>query len=80
MTNLTDQKNLEVKPEEEVHTDEKGSYILQNETEKAIKEVRNKKARGDDNIPGHVIKLGRRWSQTNDTTDQQYRVFHDFMS
>ena len=38
--------------------------------EKAIMEVRNKKATGDDNEPGHVIKLGRRWSQTNDTTGQ----------
>jgi len=28
--------------------------------EKAIKEVRNKKATGDDNGPGHVIKFGRR--------------------
>ena len=61
---------LEVNPEEEVHTDEKGSYIVHMEMEKAIMEVRNKKATGDDNEPGHVIKLGRRWSQTNDTTGQ----------
>jgi len=40
--------------------------------EKAIKKMRNKKATGDDNEPGHVIKLGRRWSQTNDTTGQHY--------
>jgi len=36
--------------------------------ERAIKEVTNKKATGDDNGPGHVIKLGRRRSQANDTT------------
>jgi hypothetical protein len=39
---------------------------------KALKEVRNKKATGDDNEPGHVIKLGRRWSHTNDATGQHY--------
>ena len=66
------QLNLEVKPEEEVHKDKKGSYIVQNKMEKAIKKMRNKKATGDDNEPGHVIKLGRRWSQTNDTTGQHY--------
>jgi len=32
--------------------------MVQNEMEKAIEEVRNKKAT-DDNEPGHVIKLGR---------------------
>jgi hypothetical protein len=37
-------------------TDEKGSYILQSEVEKAIKEMRNKKATGDDG-PGEVLKL-----------------------
>jgi hypothetical protein len=31
-------KTLEVEPEEEVDTDEKGSYILQSEVEEAIKE------------------------------------------
>ena len=76
VTELYDQPNwqlkLEVQPEEEVHTDEKGSYIVQNEMEKAINEVRNKKATGDNNEPGHVIKLGRRWSQTNDKTGQHY--------
>lgn len=66
------QLNLEVKPEQEVNTDENGSYIVQNEMEKAIEEVRNKKATKDYNEPGHVIKLGRWWSQTNDTTGQCY--------
>jgi hypothetical protein len=41
----------------EVHTDEKGPYILQSEVEKAIKGMRNKKATGDDDVPGEVLKL-----------------------
>ena len=48
---------LEVKPEEEVDTDEKDPYILQSEVEKAIKEMRNEKATGDDDVPGDVPKL-----------------------
>ena len=50
-------ENLEVEPEEEVDTDEKGSYILQRKVEKAIKEMRNKKVTGDDDVPGDVLKL-----------------------
>jgi len=50
-------QNLEVEPEEEVDTDEKDPYILQSEVEKAIKEMRNKKATGDDDVPGDVLKL-----------------------
>jgi len=50
-------ETLEVEPEEEVDTDEKGPYILQSEVEKAIKEMRNKKATGDDDAPGDVLKL-----------------------
>jgi hypothetical protein len=42
---------------EEVDTDEKGPYILQSEVEKAINEMRNKKATGDDDVPGEVLKL-----------------------
>ena len=49
--------NLEVEPEEEVDADEKGPYILQSEVEKAFKEMRNKKATGDDDVPGDVLKL-----------------------
>jgi hypothetical protein len=49
-------ETLEVKPEEEVDADEKGLYILQSEVEKAIMEMRNKKATGDD-VPGDVLKL-----------------------
>jgi hypothetical protein len=50
-------KTLKVEPEEEVDADEKGPYILQSEVEKAIKEMRNKKATGNDNVPGNVLKL-----------------------
>jgi hypothetical protein len=32
-------------------------YILQSEVEKAIKEMRNKKATGDNVVPGDVLKL-----------------------
>ena len=60
VTELYDRPNqpemLEVEPEEEVDTDEKGPYILQSEVEKAIKEMRNRKATGDDDVPGDVIK------------------------
>jgi hypothetical protein len=49
-------ETLEVEPEEEVHTDENGPYILQSEVETAIKEMRNKKATGDD-VPGDALKL-----------------------
>jgi hypothetical protein len=50
-------ETLKVEPEEEVDTDEKGRGILQSEVEKAIKEMRNKKATGDDDVPGDVLKL-----------------------
>ena len=50
-------ETLEIELEEEVDTDEKGPYILQSEVEKAIKEMRNKKATGDDDVPGDVLKL-----------------------
>ena len=56
ITELYDRSNrpetLEVEPEEEVDTDEKGPHILQSEVERAIKEMRNRKATGDD-----VLKL-----------------------
>ena len=60
VTELCDRPNrpetLEVEPEEEVDTDEKGPYILQSEVEKAVKETRNGKAT-DDHVPGNVFKL-----------------------
>jgi hypothetical protein len=49
-------KTIEVEPEKEVDADEKDSYILQSELEKAIKEMRNKKVTGDDDVPGDVLK------------------------
>jgi hypothetical protein len=61
VTELYDRANqpehLEVEPEAEVDEDEKGPYILQSEVEKAIKEIRDKKATGDDDVPGDVLKL-----------------------
>jgi len=61
VTELYDRTNrpetIEVEPEEEVDTDEKGPYILQGEVEKSIQEMRNRKATGDDDVPGDVIKL-----------------------
>ena len=61
ITELYDPPNqpetLEVETEEEVDTDEKGPYTLQCEVEKAIKEMRNKKATGYDDVPGDVLKL-----------------------
>ena len=50
-------ETLEAEPEEEVDTDEKDPHILQSEVEKAIKEMRNRKATGNDDIPGDVLKL-----------------------
>jgi len=59
ITELYNQPNrpetLEVEPEEEVNTDEKGPHILQSAVEKAIKEMRNRKATRDDDIPGDVL-------------------------
>jgi hypothetical protein len=61
VTELYDRPNrpetLEVEPEEEVDIDEKGPYILQSEVEKAVKEIRHRKATGDDDVPGVVLKL-----------------------
>jgi len=48
-------ETLEDEPEEEVDTEEKGPYILQSEVEKAIKEMRNRKSTGDDDVPGDVL-------------------------
>ena len=48
ITELHDRPNrpvtLEVETEEQVRADKKDPYILQSEAEKAIKEMRNKKA------------------------------------
>jgi hypothetical protein len=50
-------ENLNVEPEDEVGADHKGPHILHSEVEKAIKEMRDKKATGDDDIPVEVLKL-----------------------
>jgi 23S rRNA pseudoU1915 N3-methylase RlmH len=64
ITEIYDRANrpetLEVEPGVEVDRDEKGPYILQNEVEKTIKRMRNKKATGDDDVPGVVTVL---WNQ-----------------
>jgi hypothetical protein len=61
VTELHDRPNrpvtLEVESEEEVCANEKGPYILQSEVEGSIKEMRNKRATGDDYVPGDVLKL-----------------------
>jgi hypothetical protein len=61
ITELYDQPNqpetIEVEPEEKVDTDEKGPYIFQSEVEKAIKEMKNKKTTGDDDVAGDVLQL-----------------------
>jgi hypothetical protein len=44
-------ENLELEPEEEVDADEKTPYILQSKVEKAIKDMKNKKATGNDDVP-----------------------------
>jgi len=51
-------ETLEVETEE-VDTDEKSQCILQSEVGKANKEMRNRKATGDDDVPGDVLKLLR---------------------
>ena len=64
---------LEVEPEEEEDADEKGPYILQSDVEKAIKEMRNKKATRDDDVPGDVLKLfGEGGLKNNDEIDQRH--------
>jgi hypothetical protein len=58
---ITDRANrseqLEVEPEAEVDEDEKGPYIFQSEVGKALKEMRDKQATGDDDVSGDVLKL-----------------------
>ena len=55
ITELYNQPNrpetTEVEPDEEVDRDKKGPL------EKAIKEMRNKKATGDDDVPGDLLKV-----------------------
>jgi len=61
ITELNDQcnqpDNIQVKPEEEVDADEKGPYIFQNEVEKFIKDMKDKKPTGEEDAPGDVLKV-----------------------
>ena len=59
ITELYDRSNRpeSLETELEVGIDEKSPYILQSEVGKAIKEMRNRKATGDDDVPGDVLKL-----------------------
>jgi hypothetical protein len=52
-----ERENLEVEPEEEEDAEEKGPYIVQSEAEIAIKQMRDKKATRDDDVPGDILKL-----------------------
>jgi hypothetical protein len=56
MIYLINHKNLEVKSEEEADADEKVPYISPSESEKAVKEMRDK-ATGDNGVPGDVLQL-----------------------
>ena len=73
VTELYDRPNrpetLEVEPEE-VDTDEKGPNILQSEVEKAIKEMRNKKAKEMMMYWRCAQVTGRRWFENIDNTNQ----------
>jgi hypothetical protein len=51
-------ENLEIEPEEAVDEDEKGPYMLQSDVGKAIEEMSDKKATGDD-VPEDVLILLR---------------------
>jgi hypothetical protein len=51
------QENVEVEREEEVYAEEKGPYLLHSEVEKAIKELKDKKAVGDnEDVPWDVLR------------------------
>jgi hypothetical protein len=50
-------ENLNVELEEEVDEDQKGPHILCSEVEKVIKEMRDKKATRDDDIPLEAFKF-----------------------
>jgi len=50
-------KNQEVEPEGDIDVNKKGSYILQSEVEKAVKQMRDKEATGDDDAPADVLEM-----------------------
>ena len=77
ITELYDRPNrpekLEAEPEEEIDKEEKGPLISKSEVEKANKETRNRKATGDDDIPGDVLKLlGEGGFENIDKTKQRH--------
>jgi hypothetical protein len=40
--------------------------------EKAIRDIRDKKARGDYDVPGHVLNYWKKMVSLMDTTEQQH--------
>jgi hypothetical protein len=50
-------ENLEIELEEEVDENEKGPYILRSEKESGMKEMKGKKIKGCDDVPGDVLRL-----------------------
>jgi hypothetical protein len=48
---------MNVELEKEADKDHKGPHILHSEVEKVIKEMRDKKATGDDDVPVEALKL-----------------------
>jgi hypothetical protein len=51
-------ENMNMEPEE-VDADHKGPHILRSEAEKVIKEMKDKKASRDDDVPVEALKLLR---------------------
>ena len=60
-------KDIVIEVEEELCDDDKGPTILKSEVVKAVKDMRRKKATGDDNIPVDLLKELRD-SESNDRT------------
>ena len=60
MIGLYDSENrpqdIAIEAEEELDEDDKGPTILKREVVKAIKDMRRKKATGDDNVPVNLLK------------------------
>jgi hypothetical protein len=50
-------ENLNVEPEEEVDEEHKGPHILRSEVETVMKEMKDKKATGDGDVPVEALKL-----------------------
>ena len=49
-------KDIAIEADEELDEDDKGRTILKSEVVKAIKDMRRKKATGDNNIPVDLLK------------------------